>query len=350
MDNKIAYKRFCESQYVPIFSQPWWLDAVCGENNWEVWIYRVGDSVLAAMPYKIDGQGKSICRAPITQNNGVLIAYPKGQKYCSRLDYEDKIINSAIDYIESKQLESYEQQFHYTYTNWLPFFWRGYEGVVRYTYVINDTSELEIIVKNFDTNLRKNIKKAMKIVNIRQNLLPEKLYQLNSLTFSRQGREQMPHSYETVASIISACEAHSCCKILYAEDAEKNIHGAILLVWDEQSMYYLLSGSDPQYRSSQANSLLIYEGIKLASQKGLKFDFEGSVVKQIECNFRQFGGIRMPYFRISKRFTDDLNPLNMENNSNGGGGGAECIKIQALIICLVPFFYGCSWKVCVRNG
>ncbi len=38
MTNKEKYQAFCEHTYVPIYSKPWWMDAVCGPENWDVWL------------------------------------------------------------------------------------------------------------------------------------------------------------------------------------------------------------------------------------------------------------------------------------------------------------------------
>lgn len=76
----------------------------------------------------------------------------------------------------------------------------------------------------------------------------------------------------------------------------------MFLVWDEQSVYLLLGGSMPEYQKLDTYSYLIWEGIKFASRNGLKFDFEGSVIKRISKSFREFGGNPLPYFKIRKVF------------------------------------------------
>ena len=45
----------------------------------------------------------------------------------------------------------------------------------------------------------------------------------------------------------------------------------------------------------------MWEAIKFAKKLGIKyFDFEGSMVPQIERYFRGFGGKLTPYYRINK--------------------------------------------------
>ena len=141
-NNKERYKLFCEKEKnIPIFSQPWWLDVVCGEKNWEVCIIGEGKNILATMPYYLlkDEYGIKITKAKLTQNNGIYIKYPSNQKISSKLDFQEKIINEVCNYIESLDIYKYEQQYHYSFTNWLPFFWREYKEITRYTYVIENT-------------------------------------------------------------------------------------------------------------------------------------------------------------------------------------------------------------------
>jgi hypothetical protein len=67
---------------------------------------------------------------------------------------------------------------------------------------------------------------------------------------------------------------------------------------------------DERYNDSGAMSLLFWNAIKLASEKGLAFNFEGSMIPGVERFFRSFGGGLTPVFYISKRkFPFNLIPL-----------------------------------------
>ena len=308
MTPKEKYAVFCTKTYIPIFSQPWWLDAAVGAESWDIWLYEKGGRVMAAMPYyhTMRNGHKVITKAPNTQNNGIIFCYPENQKQNARRGFEEACIEAACDYIEGLGLDLYEQQFHYSFTNWLPFFWRYYQAITRYTYVIDTARDLTEIETAFSSKMRNQIRKAAKIVHLaNKEPDPESFYRINRLSFERQGMET-PYSLGFVKSIHAACKAHDACKILAAEDDEGQIYSAALLVWDDRSVYYLLNGTDPQYKSSQANDFLIYEGIKLARSMGRAFDFEGSVIRPIEHAFREFGGEAKPYFRIRKVFDPDI--------------------------------------------
>lgn len=305
MTNKERYHQFClnGSAYVPVFSQDWWMDAVCEPEYWDVYLVGNGMDIKAAFVYYLDGSKGDLCisRAPITQNNGIIFRYPEGQGIIAKQHYEENIINEICDYIETLKLKRYEQQFHYSYTNWLPFFWKYYEDVVRYTYVIENTDNYDDMFNRYASNTRKGLRKAQRHLHVEQCIDIEEFYAVNKMSFDRQCM-RMPYTFPILERLHRACKERSSGIMLKAVDNEARIHSVAMLVWDEQSVYYLLNGTNPELKMFQGNLLLIDHGIRIAHEMGLKFDFEGSVVKNINHVFREFGGIPKPYFRIYKEF------------------------------------------------
>ena len=58
--NKIKYAKFISNfDDVSIFSQPWWLDAVCGEDNWNVILVERDGIPVGSLPYFIKKSGSS---------------------------------------------------------------------------------------------------------------------------------------------------------------------------------------------------------------------------------------------------------------------------------------------------
>lgn len=307
MNNKEKYSKFCEEYNINIFCQPWWLDAIVGEDNWNVVLDDKGGKILGALPYSYNKSkhGLIINEGKLTQKSGIYINYPKNQKYTSRLSFERKIINNLIESIEKNDIKSYSQNFDYSFTNWLPFYWRGYNQTTRYTYVIEDTSDFDNIYNAIDSTTKNLIRKAEKSVEVKRSLDIEEFYKINTMTFKRKNMT-IPYDISLLKKIDKECGDRNCKEILYAVDENNNIHAAIYLVWDKESMYYLLGGINPDFKSSNSTSLLLLEAIKLASNMGLKFDFEGSMNKDIEKFFSTFGGVQKQYFTISKDFKFDF--------------------------------------------
>jgi len=301
--NKKKYIQLCHDNDIPIFSQYYWLDAVCGEDNWDVIIVEENGNILASLPYFLNKNedGYEIRKPPLTQSNGVYFYYPNNLKHDRKIAFENKVMDIVINEIENLDIIRYRQYFHYSFLNWLPFYWRGYTQTTRYTYVIEDTSDIDVIYNNFNGNIRTNIKKSQQMVSICIDMSYKDFFALNEKIFNKQGI-QTPYNFELFEKLYTNLEKHDCVKILYAKDKFNQIHSAVLFVYDNTSFYYLMSGSEEKYRSSQSLTLLIFEGIKMANKLGKIFDFEGSMKKNIEKFFRDFGAIQKPYFDISKNF------------------------------------------------
>ena len=302
---KMEYIAFCEKKemYIPIFSQPWWLEAV-SDGDWDVIIVCEGGKIVACHPFFFikHQNGLEIRKAPLTQNNGILVNYPKDIKYATKLSLERRVIKQIIEEVEKNDLFSYRQYFHYSFTNWLPYYWKGYTQTTRYTYVIKDKN-IDKVVAEMDSKLRNQIKKAESLVEIFEGMDIGEFYEFNKMTFQRQGLE-IPYSLKVVKNIEKECSRRNLSKIFYAKDKENNLHAAIYLVEDDASIYYLLSASDERFRDSQALSLLLKRAIEYALLKGKAFDFEGSMKENIEHNFSKFGAIQMPYMDIKKCFKE----------------------------------------------
>lgn len=307
MTQKELYEKFCAKNYVQIYSKAWWLDAVAGAEHWDVWVDNLDGELYAAMPYYRETRGtwNYITKAPFTQTNGVIIAYPDGQKLPAQQAYAEKVLNRAIDFIEGIGLDVYEQQFPYSFTLWLPFFWRQFTALVRYTYVIEDTSDMERVAEGYAPNLRKNIRKGEKNIASIESIEPDLFYDEHLKIFEKQG---LPCNLSRPLwnSMHDACIAHGCGRILAALDAEKNVLSLMFVIWDERAMYPILGGVMPEYSSLQTYPALTHYAIALAGEKGLAFDFEGSMLRRINHAFREYGAQPKQYFRIRKIFNPDI--------------------------------------------
>lgn len=298
--NKQKYINFCQKEDIPIFLKDWWLDNVCGKNNWDVVLVENGEEIISVLPYYSQEKFcfKAITMPELTQVMGPWIKYPENQKYTNKLSYEKKIFNKLITNLP--KFDKFSQNFHHSITNWIPFYWKGFKQTTLYTYIIYDLSNLDSVFNNFKENVRRSIRKAKKnkIEIITSNDI-ENFYELNKMTFIRQNKT-IPYSFDFVNRIDRICKEKNCRKIFFAIDQKKRIHAAIYIVWDKNSAYYLMGGSNPKLRNSGANSLTMWAAIQFISTINKSFNFEGSMIEPVEKFFRSFGSIHVPYFNISK--------------------------------------------------
>jgi lipid II:glycine glycyltransferase (peptidoglycan interpeptide bridge formation enzyme) len=181
----------------------------------------------------------------------------------------------------------------------LPFYWRHFSQTTRYTYVLEDLTDLETVWRNMNSDIRCDIRKAQKVVRVVDDPGLERFLDINELTFRRQGL-RLPYSRVLVRRLDAACAARAARRIFFALDKENRVHAAVYLVWTRSWAYYLMSGGDPSLRHSGANSLLVWEAIRFAATVSRGFDFEGSMIEPVERVFRRFGGSQKPYFTVSR--------------------------------------------------
>ena len=280
-----------------IFSQPWWLDAVA-PGKWNEIVLKKNDQTVARFPYVLQKKWgfTFISMPPLTQNLGPWLKL-SSNKYANRLAEEKELLFELISKLP--KFDMFRQRFHFTFTNWLPFYWKNFQQTTRYTYIIESLADQDFVWNSFRENARREIRKAKKRVEIRDDLGIDSFLNLNELTFQRQGKK-LPYSRDLVLRLDKACQNHNSRKILFAEDAQGHIHAGAYFVWDEKCTYYIMGGMDPEWRNSGAMSLLMWEGIKCASQHSEQFDFEGSMIEPIERFVRSFGAVQKPFFNILK--------------------------------------------------
>ncbi len=302
MSNKELYRELCKVEpTIPIFSKDWWLDAVCGKDNWNVVVVERNSNIIAAMPYyMIRKYGLTVIKMPIlTQTMGPWIKYPQNQKYANRISIEKSLYMEIINRLPN--FDYFIQNFNYRVTNWLPFYWRGFNQTTRYTYVIEGLDDIEEVLSRFKDNMRNKINKARKIITEIQEGNIQDFYDINKKTFERQGIK-IPYSLDLLIEKDNILSEKNCRKIYFAVDEQHRIHSALYLIWDELSSYVHMVGEDPELRKSGAGILLIYESLKYTKEVlGLDcYDFEGSMIESVEEVRRACGGVQRPYHSISK--------------------------------------------------
>lgn len=298
---KQIYKRFCtEESSVPIFSRDWWLDATAGSDNWDIALVEEKGNVLACMPYlRKKRGGLSVSTAPpLTYCMGPWIR-PAKAKPSTVLSRQKYALEKLIEQLP--RFDHFKQEWHYTQTNWLPFFWRGFNQTTNYTYLLPLLRNESAWWEGMQDNVRREIRKAMGRgeLRVRDDLPVTQLFRLNRLVYERQ-KISLPYSENYITGLDKACAAHDRRKIFMAQDQHGALHAGVYVVWDDESAYYLIGGSDPERRNSGAMSLCLWEAIKFAGTVTRRFDFCGSMIEPVERFVRAFGGVQTPYFTVSK--------------------------------------------------
>jgi lipid II:glycine glycyltransferase (peptidoglycan interpeptide bridge formation enzyme) len=176
----------------------------------------------------------------------------------------------------------------------------GFKTAPRTTYRIEDTSNLEKIVQSFSKNKKRQLQKAESLyAKLDMNI--EDFYRFHVKCLQSQGK-QISYTREFLLVLERKAHRLNQSQIISICDASDQVLAAAFLVWDHQNMYYLIPCYDPVYRASGASARLVLESIKLAQQKGIAFDFEGSMIKGIAEHYKQFGSTATCYYCVEKYY------------------------------------------------
>jgi hypothetical protein len=274
-----------------VFRTRWWLDAVAPGQWGEVIVVAAGEPqahlafLRRHLPFGLSGLGLPALtpwvgpwlRPEARDRRGLLTAL------IEQLPHSDYFSQNLDPWVE----------------DWLPFAWQGFSSSLRYTYVIEDVSDPDQVWAAMRDKTRNSIRKAEKLVEIRETRDASGLTDLVRASFERQQLEPLV-SPDIIRRALGAALDNSSGQALEAVDADGHRHAALMVVWDRDKTYYLMGGADPAYRSSQASSALIWRAIQNAAMCSRQFDFEGSMLPGVEPFFRGFGGRQVPYFSVHR--------------------------------------------------
>jgi hypothetical protein len=310
---------------VSIFLHPFWLDVVCKNGTWDVCLSYdnagVIDGVLVYYKVKLKGIITAIAMPELTPNAGIWLRLPShktnGIKRHSVYTNTKKIVETLVSQLP--EVPIYCQHFHYALTDWQPFFWKKYRQTTHYSYILDNLDDLAEIYSDLKGSVRTDLKKAERLVSI-ENLretTPTDLaefYEVVNLSFRKQGMKPF-YTLEMLQELDTVLAQKSARKLFLARGTEgssdieneelkiKNgaIHGGVYIIIWNGTAHYIAGGSHPDLRQSGAMSLLIWRAIEWAATQGCHtFDFEGSMIPQVETLFRAFGGKQKPFFRMTK--------------------------------------------------
>ena len=181
-----------------------------------------------------------------------------------------------------------------------PFTWKKFKVMPCFTYVLDLDKPIEEIWKNMSAERRNNINKGIKNgLQVKQIQGYDIVKSLVLKTFLRQGKENKVNKYYLNKILFEF--ANNTNSFAYATFKDGVPIATSFYVYDRNFAYYLLGGYDYEKKHHSAGTLSIWESIKHTQNLGLKyFDFEGSIVPQIEAYFRGFNGKLTPYYRINK--------------------------------------------------
>ena len=280
-----------------IFSTSWWLDAVA-PGRWPANVVEDKARVVAAWPTVVTRTrfGDVHAGAPFTPFLGPLLEADESAHRRSReIDHLERLLERLAPYAHL------EARCNPAFDYWAPLSWHGFTQTTHYTWRLPELADLEAVWAGLRENVRREVRKARKGGLAVETGALEDLMQLHVRATSGEERERVARANIGALERVDASAATRGARtILVARDAAGRPHSAGLYVHDDRWTYYLVGASDPALRTSGAATLVMWEAIERAAERGTGFDFEGSMLRPVERFVRAFGGVPTAYSIVRK--------------------------------------------------
>lgn len=186
----------------------------------------------------------------------------------------------------------------------MPLYWAGFKQTTRYTYKLDDLTDLDALWEGMRPHHRKAIRKAKKCsFEVRDDWDLQEFLDLNKANFLRQGRTPLA-SDDVVHRLDAAIKFNAGRRIFTCTDSVGRVHGAAYVAFSRGTAYYLMGAGNPDLRDGGGQLLALWEALRWSRNVANCFDFEGSILPSVEFVFRGFGAKQYPYFSITKGTED----------------------------------------------
>jgi hypothetical protein len=288
-----------QSDQGSVFSKSWWLKATTN-NDFKICICEGDGEIFAGMPLPYYST-KHIRMPILTQSVGMLFLDKKDIKIQKKLTNQKEHTNLIYDFVKDN-MNNFDLSFHYNYNFWSPFYWLGFKQTTKYTYIINyENFQAQHHFSSFSKGHKWLLNKVEKNSDLQVEEFTdlEIFYQEAQKTYKRKGLS-IGYSFFQLQAIDSELVKHDARKMFKISDNLGNIHAVNYYLFDQNEVYYWLGASDEQYRNIGGHTYIIWHAIKYFSDKTKRFNFGGSMIEEVDKNFRNFGSTPMPYYTIYK--------------------------------------------------
>lgn len=212
---------------------------------------------------------------------------------------ERKLYNVLLDQI--KDINHIEIRVMSGHQDILPYHDKGFFCTLSQTYIISCT--LETYLNELNANKKRELRKLQSLVDsnsitISNQVNVEEALDLLRATGKRSNYNIHEQAVENILTVSSSDYLHQI-GIFHKE------YGLIsfgAFTYDNKRCYNILNASlrleDPILKT--INLLLIFEALKFSLDKGLVFDFEGSMVPGVAHFYELMGGKSAPVYRFQK--------------------------------------------------
>jgi hypothetical protein len=235
---------------------------------------------------------KTLVTPPFASHCGLFLDYHSSVTH-KRNSFEKKVLDAIADFLKKSNYAYYQIDFPNAFTDMQSFVWKGLNVEVKYTYQVDLTQTEEMLRTALDQKLRNVINKFEKEEGQLEFSSPsEDTSRLITTNF-------VNHQVKWKEDVFNSLMKADFMKSAFAKINGK-IAGVAITAGQGKCTYYLFGAVDRTLKNNAAGPAALFHAILQAKSQGFEiFDFEGSMIPEIEKYFRQFGGKLIPHFTIN---------------------------------------------------
>ncbi|MBC7861585.1 MAG: GNAT family N-acetyltransferase [Bacteroidia bacterium] len=299
---KISFKNYSENlplfKNVSAFNSTEWL--ALNKKNTEFFSVMDKGNKVAAMFFLFSSRTMKILNLkcpPFTQHCGLIFNTLPGNRYANN-KFIKEITSAICDCLEESRMSVRSVSFPHTLNDMQCFYWKNYKVIPQYTYIIPLLPGWNEIMGNMSPE-KKNVFEKAKGEQLDCRLTTD--YKIvKDLVIKSYERKNMKIDTESIDKILFdfASDKNSFAYVTYFKNKPS---AAAFCIHNGCTAYYLLGGYDPEYKHNSSGVLAVLNCIRNSKEMGFEFfDFEGSMLPEVEKYFRGFGGELVPYFMVNK--------------------------------------------------
>jgi hypothetical protein len=191
---------------------------------------------------------------------------------------------------------NFRQTLHHAHTDAIAFQAAGFTAQVQFTYEIAPADETTLW-KGMAGNTSKMIRKSQNEEKQEDWPEPAAFAAFYAANLAAKGASNL-YQNAVISRVCGEALARGRGRIIAARNACGARAGAVFVAWDQRTMYYLMATRDTKTSRAGTISALIWEAIRHAATRGLRFDFDGVASAGAIRFYAGFGGQVQPRFVV----------------------------------------------------
>jgi Acetyltransferase (GNAT) domain len=282
-----------------IFNSYSWREHVHGDRLQYYGIFTDRGELCAVFHlYTQTRYGFAFVRNPPFMPHTGLVINNRAQNTANFLSFNKDVLETFTRFLNSLSYSVLSVALPPDVVDTQPFYWSKYKVIPHYTYQHDLSNSEDELSSNFSTNVRNSIKRAAKDgVRLEQCSDYSVVQQLVRTTFARRDETFDEGNVEAILQGIATPQN----SFAFVAQWEGKPVAAAFCIYDKSTCYYLFGGYDRTSMHRGAGVSCLEHCILYAKRLGLEvFDFEGSMMPEVESYFRSFGPRMVPYYTINK--------------------------------------------------